>query len=250
MRPVHKWPVGFTAPNGQQVAEQYEPHGLANPILEANLDSFCSYCEVFSSDLEVEHIVSQYQDATHATQWGNFLRACSRCNGRDNKSKKPVDLNQMYFPHQNNTLLVFEYREGGWVGLHSDLKTQNQKNKANKLLKLVGLDKYSGNPDYPLTRIHPQGFPINDIRWAHRREAWEWAQFKLTQYESGSISADDVSKFADQRGFFSVWFSVFSSHRDVKQALIHAFKGTALDCFDSSTYNPIPRNPQNPTDPI
>ena len=33
-------------------------------------------------------------------------------------------------------------------------------------------------------------------------------------------------------GFFSVWFTVFDRHIDVKLALIDAFPGTATSCFD------------------
>lgn len=249
MRPVKKWPVGHTLLNGNNIETDYDPHGLANPILELNLDPFCSYCEVFSSDLEVEHIVSQNQDATLVTKWDNFLRSCGRCNGRDNKSNKHVDLNLMYFPHQNNTLLVFEYREGGLVALHPGLGNNEQKDKARALLKLVGLDKYPGNSDYPPNQRHLQGFPVNDNRWEHRRQAWEWAQSKLKEYEANKISAVDVANYADRRGFFSVWFSVFSAYKEVKEALFNAFVGTDLDCFDMD-FNPIPRNPTNIDDPI
>ncbi|MFM9947525.1 MAG: HNH endonuclease [Saprospiraceae bacterium] len=93
MRPVDKWPVGQTnPPNGVTILTQYNPHGSANPLLQENLDSFCSYYEIFSSDLEVEHIISINQESARKTEWDNFLLACGRCNGKDNKSNKPVDL--------------------------------------------------------------------------------------------------------------------------------------------------------------
>jgi uncharacterized protein (TIGR02646 family) len=249
MRPVTKWIVGHTNPSGKTVSTVYSPHGLAKPLLEENLDDFCNYCEVFSSDTEVEHIVSKDEKPTLSTHWTNFLIACGRCNGGDNKSNKPVDLSAMYFPHLNNTLLVFKYREGGFVEIHPNLSAQHQKDKANALLNLVGLDKHPDNTKYPATAKHPQGFPINDKRWEHRRAAWEKAERKLVKYERGEISAETVAKFAHERGFFSVWFSVFGAHRAVKEALVNIFKGTARDCFDAD-FNPIPRNPSNLIDPI
>ena len=249
MRPVNKWTVGQISPKGATVLAVYNPHTGANSLLQENFDPFCTYCEVFSSDTEVEHIVSQNQDATLTTLWTNFLLACGRCNGSDNKSNKPVNLASMYLPHLNNTLLAFEYREGGFVGIHPNLSTQIQKDKATALMDLVGLDKYPGNTKYPATPKHSQGFSPNDKHWEHRRTAWENAERKLMRYEAGEITAETVAKFAHQRGFFSVWFSVFSAHKAVKQALVNAFKGTAADCFDAD-FNPIPRNPQNIDDPL
>ena len=249
MRPVTKWTVGHISPSRKTVSAVYNPHGLAKPLLEENLDDFCNYCEVFSSDSEVEHIVSQHENPLLSTDWTNFLLACGRCNGSDNKSNKRVDLSAMYFPHLNNTLLVFKYLEGGLVRIQPNLTAQHQKDKANALLDLVGLDKYPGNPKYPVTTKHLQGFPVNDKRWHHRRRAWEEAVRKLAKYEDGHISVEDVSKFAHQRGFFSVWFSVFAAHKAVKEALVNIFKGTARDCFDAD-FNPIPRNPNDLIDTI
>ena len=249
MRPVEKWTIGHVSPKGTTVLSVYNPHTLANPILQENLDHFCSYCEVFSSDSEVEHVVSQNQNAALRTLWDNYLLACGRCNGSDNKSNKHVDLSLMYLPHLHNTMLIFEYLEGGLVRVHPNLIQQNQIDKATALLNLVGLDKYIGNPKYPSTKKHLHGFSANDKRWEHRRTAWENAERKLVIYESGEISANAVAKFAHQRGFFSVWFSVFAAHREVKESLIRIFKGTAIDCFDTD-FNPIPRNPQNVNDPL
>jgi hypothetical protein len=65
------------------------------------------------------------------------------------------------------------------------------------------------------------------------------------------LSAVEVAEFASQKGFFSVWYSVFSAHADVKLALIDIFIGTAGNCFDpANDYQPIPRNLANITDPI
>ena len=48
----------------------------------------------------------------------------------------------------------------------------------------------------------------------------------------GSEEARDfVLEAAKGNGFFSVWFTVFDQHVDVKLALIDAFPGTAASCF-------------------
>ena len=232
MRPVTKW----TWPQVGGAQKSYNPHTIAKTDLELNFDTYCSYCEVFSSDLEVEHVISRNQNPTLTHNWDNFLLACGRCNGRDNKSNKVVDFSLIHFPHLNNTFLSFEYHEWGYVKVNPALAGISQ-TKAENLINLVGLDKIPGNPKYP--NLNP-----NDTRWRHRRTAWEWAVRKLSDYEAASITYFDVVDFALQKGFFSVWYSVFGNHTDVKRELVTRMLGTAQDCFDPANgYQPIPRNP-------
>lgn len=240
MRPLTKigWPLVGGTP------KSYNPHTKAKPDLEDHLGCYCSYCEVFSSDLEVEHAVSRNQDNSLSHNWDNFLLACGRCNGRDNKSNKNVDLTTTHFPHRNNTILSFRYEEGGFVQVNPELGGTMSYQHAKNMLDLVGLDKIPGNPRYP-------NLNKNDSRWRHRRVAWEWAVKYLPKYEDGRLSACEIAEFAAQKGFFSVWFSVYNSHNDVKKALIESFIGTAINCFDNMDgYKPVSRNPNNLADPI
>jgi uncharacterized protein (TIGR02646 family) len=236
MRPVQKAQpnqVLITQDGAITIQTSYNPHTTARIPLEGNLGSYCSYCEVFSSDLEVEHIISQDQDRSLRHDWNNFLLACGTCNGAGNKSNNTVDLANMYFPHQNNTLLAFQYLEGGIVSLHPSL-TNSQRPKAEATLNLLGLDKYPSNPKYPkLNR--------NDTRWRHRRTTWEMASIYLTKLENNEIEIFVIIDLALSRGFFSVWFTVFGAYPAVKNALIQAFVGTHLNSFDAQ-FNPIPRN--------
>ncbi|MBC7553725.1 MAG: HNH endonuclease [Taibaiella sp.] len=237
MRPITK----TTWPQIDGKNKNYKPHTIAKNDLEDNLDHYCSYCEVVSSDLEVEHVISRNQDASKAHDWDNFILACGRCNGKDNKSDKPVDENAIHFPHRNNTLLSFTYKEGGFVEVNRVLAGKSFSH-ATALLNLVGLDKIPGNAKYP--KLNP-----NDTRWKHRRIAWEWAKKYLTEYEAGFKSAKNIVDFAVQKGFFSVWFSVFNAHKAVRALLVKKFVGTALNCFDNN-FQLIPRNPSNTEDEI
>jgi uncharacterized protein (TIGR02646 family) len=239
MRPVEK-SICPKANGGNKI---YKPHSIAKRDLEANIDNYCSYCEVFSSDLEVEHIVSIYQDATLRYDWDNFLLACGRCNGRDNKSARIVDVNTLHLPHRNNTILSFTYLEGGVVTVNNTLEGASAC-AAEKMLNLIGLDKYPGNAKYSKHND-------NDTRWNHRRIAWELAVKYLPYFESGRLSAQDIVEFARQKGFFSIWYTVFEKHNSVKELLIQRFSGTALTCFDAeNNLQPIHRNPSNEVDPI
>ena len=243
MRPIKKWAVGDTNPiTNKAILAIYNPHIKAKPDLAANLGDFCSYCEVFDSDSQVEHIVSKNQDNGLSKSWTNFALACGICNNNPNKGSKSVDLDTMYFPHRNNTFLIFTYGEGGFVSVNTELSNQ-QKQKAQALMSLVGLDKYPKKTNDASVDLK------NDKRWQHRHTAWEYAVRYLTKYELRKVSAKAIAHIAEQRGFFSVWFTVFMAHQEVKAALINHFEGTALDCFDDD-YNPIPRNPNNASDPI
>jgi len=238
MRPVEK----FESPRINGREKIYKRHNLARVDLESNLGSYCSYCEVFSSDLEVEHVISQYQDPALKCSWDNFLLACGRCKGRDNKSAKAVDIHAMHFPHRNNTFLSFKYLEGGHVCVNPSLQGASAV-AAEAMLNLVGLDKFPGNTKYAKHNN-------NDTRWNHRRVAWELAVKYLPDFESGRLSAEDIVSFALQRGFFSVWYAVYHQHRAVREQLIQSFRGTATCCFSAVNYDPVPRNPDNMEDPV
>jgi hypothetical protein len=236
MRPLQLvvWPVDA---NGDQI--RFDPASDAKPLLEKAFGFYCCYCESFHHNLQVEHLVSQDQDPNREGCWYNFLLACSRCNGKDNKSNHSVDFLAFHFPHKDNTLISFCYFEGGKVTVNPGLEATEQE-KARKLMKLVGLDKYPGNPEY--VSISPK-----DQRWNVRQTQWEFAQRKVVEFEKGGISTNSVVEFALQRGHFSIWFTLFANHPDVREALIEAFKGTAKDCFDPTNgFNPIPR-PRNQT---
>ncbi|MBN2743975.1 MAG: HNH endonuclease [Marinilabiliaceae bacterium] len=246
MRPLKKWAVGHGYAPNNFVQNQYNPYGNAFPILNENMGDHCAYCEVFSPNLKIEHVISKDQDNTKTYLWDNFLLSCDSCNGRDNKTNKSVDLNKIYMPHINNTQLAFNYLEGGLVSINNSL-LDAQKEKANALIDLVGLDKYPGNPKFPPDDKRPNGINPRDKRWEHRRKAWEIATIKLNEYLSSSINPSAIAEYAVERGFFSIWFTVFKLHPEVKKALVEKFTGTDANCFDENM-NPIPRNPDNPID--
>lgn len=248
MRPVQKYTIGSTLADGVTIVESnYSPYTKAHPVLIENLGNYCNYCEAFHTDLEVEHVVSKNQDSSLKTSWDNFLLSCGRCNGIDNKTNKPVDTNLLYFPHLHNTFFALKYEEGGLVVVNHSL-TPTQQGKALATIKLLGLDKYPENPDYN-DRKYPQGFSSADQRWEFRRQAWEKADKILAKYENGEIGLQNIIDFSTQRGYFSIWMSVFQDHPEVRQGLIDAYKNTAANCFNSAT-EPIPRSPGNTVDTV
>jgi len=93
MRPVKKWSIGHEYTDNQQanhtISKLYKPYGNACVHLQHNIGTYCSYCEVRHSDLQVEHVVCQDQmkkglknpSAYTPYDWDNFVLACARCNG-------------------------------------------------------------------------------------------------------------------------------------------------------------------------
>jgi hypothetical protein len=104
----------------------------------------------------------------------------------------------------------------------------------------------------------PQTNQASDNRWAHRCGSWNLAQKYRAKYLSKSTPAErtEVVEFivdlVQNRGNWSVWFTVFNGIDDVRKALLdnRNFPGTASLCFDPNNhYEPIERNPRMP-DPV
>ena len=237
MRPVTKLKVGEQIKvDGTfiEIEETYKPYQKAKTFLTQNIDEYCSYCERPASDeaLAIEHIQAKktkgkdgkykYEDLTY--KWTNFLLACARCNGVDNKSNKDVIYDEIYLPHLQNTFSIIQYRKGGVVSIHPNLKQNSEEYKrAKALIDLVGLDKRPGHPNYK-NRL--------DKRWQKRYNAWQMAEKYQKKLDKDETDIESIIDIAKGFGFFSIWFTVFENHPKVRLALINAFKGTAKACFD------------------
>jgi uncharacterized protein (TIGR02646 family) len=241
MRPVSKWQIGFSYQNaqGQQIVikKQYKEHGKAGEPLVDNIGLYCSYCEVFSSDLEVEHVipVKQIEDTRVNTRtltkydWSNFLLACARCNGASCKSDTYVHLSKILLPHHNDTYHALIYRESGEVVVNPTLSAINQP-KAQKLIDLVKLNRA------------PDEKP-RDYRTRLRREAWSKAEHNKKKYAKNPCPAmiDNLIELATERGFFSVWHTVFQDYPEVQAALRAAFPNTNKQYFKNNPHSLIKR---------
>lgn len=246
MRPVVKLSVGSEIELGsgkEQIAATYNPYQKAKPALIASLGRYCSYCECAyqqARDLHVEHVqpksLPQYVPLQFA--WSNFLLSCATCNGPDNKHNKDVCLEDVHLPHQNNTFLSLVYKDGGVVMVNPDLKGSSR-HHAESLLELVGLDK------------GPATSSPGDTRWRVRKETWHLAERYEHRYAEGQCDLEAIIDLAKARGLWSIWFTVFAAHSEVRKRLITDFPGTASHCFDDANgYEPFPRNPHNVNDPV
>ena len=110
---------------------------------------------------------------------------------------------------------------------------------AEALRKLVGLDK------------GPKDARPKDKRWLIRTQKWDLAIRYLCKFEDGSADVETIIDLVKGHGCWSIWFTIFKEHPEVRKELIEQFPGTAKECFDSANnYEPIPRNPKNTIDPV
>jgi len=79
-----------------------------------------------------------------------------------------------------------------------------------------------------------------DTRWKNRIKIWDLAE----RYLNKGADANTIVDLVKARGGWSIWFTVFKNHDEVRKALISEFPGTAAQCFDPDNhYEPIDRHP-------
>lgn len=237
MRPLEKKQVGdsidlyeeiFDIETTQHtVRKTYSDYGKARKVLLANFGNYCSYCENYLANgalFQTEHIqpkgLSKY--AHLKIEWENFLLSCATCN----RKKGDTDLiyQDIHLPHLNNTFMSLVYKEAGVVVVNPTLPPES-KPKAQALIDLVRL----GEPDSE-----------TDFRCDVRRQMWNKAQMYLEKYEAGEYELHAMINDIKERSCWSIWFTVFKNHPEVRKELIDVFPGTAKDCFDPNNgYEPI-----------
>jgi uncharacterized protein (TIGR02646 family) len=203
----------------------YQQYGDAIEDLTAQLGQYCSYCERhIPVGLAVEHVLPKSLHPALEKTWTNFLLSCTNCNSV--KGSQAVKINKLLWPDRDNTFLAIIYSKGGFVTLANNLNTKQQAN-AQALLDLVGLQRHPADGwDRPARR---------DKHWQDRENVWTAAERckELFDKLGKSVEARElVLKFAQSRGFFSIWMIVFENYPDVKRELIQLLPGTATPCFD------------------
>ncbi|BBL57947.1 hypothetical protein MKFW12EY_15600 [Methylomonas koyamae] len=225
MRPVDK---------GSDLGE-IKPYGDAQQALTERLGEYCSYCERWiASGIHVEHKKPKKEYPETEFQWSNFLLACGNCNS--GKGHGQLNLDDYVWPDSDNTLLAFSYDAQGRV-LPNKIHAEPINRKIETTWLALGLNKH---PDRQITG--QQTPSSKDKRWLHRQQAWQNASKRKSQlavFDSEERRAEIV-EMALQRGFWSVWMTVFQDDADMRRRLIEAFPGTAKACFDKNT-QPIQR---------
>lgn len=204
----------------------------AFPALKTNLGAYCSYCERrLPTNLAVEHVKPKSLHKSLALDWDNFLLACCNCNS--SKGDTDVVLTDYIWPDSSNTLRAMDYSSG--LVRNGLSLTDPAHRLADALIILVGLDKDPGHRD---KERRPED---SDQRWKDRLDTLDRARqckARLAARDTTELR-ETIVESALGWGSFSIWFEVFKDDVDMCARLIHAFPGTAQDCFDN--HRPVQR---------
>lgn len=226
MRPVDK---------GQQPTDndgevEFSEYQEARPYLIERTGEFCSYCEMhLDADLAVEHVLPKSEHEDLRLEWENLLLACRNCNS--NKDDDLEDLERNFWPDRDNTFRALTYKEGGRIVPNPELEAP-ERELAQALIELVGLDKRAGNVE-----------TASDRRWNNRREAWDMArETKRDWLNDPSLGhANTIVRLVKENGYWSVWMTVFSDVPCLLRRFIDEVPGVSTGCFDEAC-QPVARD--------
>lgn len=222
-------------------AIDFANHRDAFGELSSRLGMYCSYCERrIATQLAVEHIQPKKLPAYRHLygRWENFLLGCVNCNST--KKDRDVILGDFLLPDRDNTSAAYTYTTDGRIEV-VNVCTGEQREMASATLKLTGLDKR-------ISEVHDAAGELVAIdRVAQRMETWLIAEMSKDDLQASPTESfrKQVVRTALAQGFFSIWMTVFSDDLALRRLLIEEFPGTARDCFDPVTTQPITPRPPN-----
>lgn len=210
----------------------------AGPYLEDRIGAYCSFCEMrVNNALAVEHKESKKSGGA-LTDWDNLLLSCTYCNSRKLEKVKKGEMGKWIWPDLHNTFLAFSY-ENALPRVNKEyLQSVSAEvlQKAEAVLEGLELDycPNSGNRNRGKEKYR-------DKRWNKRFETLSvaeearasWDKHKNTEFRSEQLI--NIVNQAKGYGFFSVWMMIFDGETEVRNALIRAFPGTDMSCFDEKT---------------
>ena len=217
MRPVTRG----DAPPGAGTYEEMRP-----TLIHERLGCYCSYCEFpVEHQAHAEHVVPKDRFPGWRDRWDNLIVSCTWCNSRKGKERPdPTKLDDYLWPTRDNTARAFTY--ANVVPEVADSLSPELQRKAALLRGLVKLGL------------------MNDKRADKRAEVYIMAQRYFSRLSSApdpDLLREMIVDLAAANGFFSVWMEIFASDPWMRRSLIERFKGTAQDCFDPETTQPVPR---------
>ena len=226
MRPVERGTVPIVPNSDPPVKKTYRSYGNARRDLIERMGQYCSYCETrLNTSLAVEHVQPKSLVPGLELSWDNFLLACTNCNST--KGDTPITIADFFWPDLNNTCILYNYLSDGKIEVSNSI-TQEEQTKAQKMLDLVGLQKYQNTSS------------ASDRRWINRKEAYDKAirsKVNLEKATRNGVRDEFIELLIDAAffaGFFSVWLTVYQDQKDVIKALIEGFTGTHQASFDTT----------------
>mgnify|MGYP004449447991 CR=1 FL=1 len=224
MRPIDRGEVPLV--DGK--LKVYKEYSRARRDLKERIGSFCSYCERYlPTNAAIEHVPPTSLVHEKKLDWSNFLLACTNCNScKKDKLINTDNIDSFVWPDQDDTFHLIEYDTSTYMPkVKSGLKDE-QVNKVNNTLSLVGLDK-------PAPKIGTISYEeCSDMRVEQRGQAFDIANKYLLRFINAKNDAhrtdiiDGICDYVLASGFWSVWMAVFKNEKDVIKRLIDCIPGT------------------------
>jgi uncharacterized protein (TIGR02646 family) len=235
MRPIERG----TSP----IKGDFKDYKDAFPELSSRLGPYCSYCERrMPTNLAVEHIQPKDDKLYPGLigKWNNYLLGCVNCNST--KKNKDLVLADVLLPDRDNTAYAFGYANDGKITVNSGMSVTQQA-MAKKALSIPGLDKPED------TAKDSKGEVVYIDRVGQRRQVWliaEESKKDLALSKRIDPMKRQVVRTALANGYFSIWMQVFADDNEMRWLFINGFPGTAADCFDNSTGDPVSPRKKDP----
>jgi uncharacterized protein (TIGR02646 family) len=201
--------------------------------LRHQVGPFCSYCE-HPDPRSKDHIRPKHRYPELEFVWENLLLACDSCNGL--KGDRDVVLEDIYLPDRDNTYAAFVYPCDGSIRPRDP-----DDRRAINLLDLLGMLEVGDHPDLDAFERWMKG----KLRNQQRATVWGIAcdAKRKKRKNASEQSKKSILKTVRTHGHFSIWMTVFHDDPEMLVAFIHAFPGTALECFDDEGGSKSPRPP-------
>ncbi len=207
---------------------------LARGSLIERIGEYCSFCESpIPASLAVEHILPKRPPGKdedipgRVGDWNNFLLSCVNCNSHKGTTEFPD--RECMFPDRDDTFSAISYGEGGSLEASAALSGADRQ-RAENLINLAGLN---ARP-----RTNREMLLAKDRRWKHRMGAWKRAKEMhkdIVKDSDNERQIDNVIKSALDKGFWSIWMTVFRDIPKVREQLISRFPGTEKKYFQAET---------------
>jgi len=196
------------------------------PTLLERVGRYCSYCEYPVRHVpHAEHVVPKDRFPEWRDRWDNLAVGCTYCNGhKGHELPRPEHLDDYLWPTRDNTARAFTY--ANVVPEVADGLSPLVRHQAAHLRGLVQLGIQEDERD----KARAETFILAQRYFSQMRGA-----------EDPVLLREAIVDLALAKGFFSVWMEVFASDQDMRRRLIDAFPGTAQDCFDRATSQPVAR---------
>lgn len=210
----------------------YDPYNTAKRDLFEAIGPYCSYCErKIELGGAIEHVQPKSKVADKECRWENFLLGCVNCNStKGDTDINEANINEYAWPDIDDTYHLIKYDPVTYIPAPADNLSNSDHERADKLIKLVGLNKPS--PKVGTIKYKE----ASDLRVEKRKEVASYAK----EYKNYFLSIEDAGKpyffknlklLVKEMGLWSIWMHEMEDIPELRTALLDLLPGTRKEFF-------------------